>query len=229
MQISPTVPAPLLVAAQGSPLEFAMALAIASVPAGIEIRQPDDVLPANLPIPDELRPPGQGAASAHRVPLTEVVRTFNRRSDYRAVETGGVLVIRPVREMTPILDEASAITAPTKITGVMAAARRVFSQVNPAFAGPALGSMYGHMHGEDLTVVLDGSGRTVIETLNQIVRQAPPRIWVVTTQKQGDAVRIVQFGFIAADGSRRRMGMGVRRTNGDRVPLLLFNPLSPAT
>jgi hypothetical protein len=68
------------------------------------------------------------------------------------------------------LDEPSAITAPTKITGVMTAAQRVFSQVNPALAGPALGSMYGHMHGEDLTVILDGSGRTVIDTLNQIVK-----------------------------------------------------------
>jgi len=45
-QPGPSVPASLLGPATASPIEFAAALAKASVPAGLEIRESDDVFPA---------------------------------------------------------------------------------------------------------------------------------------------------------------------------------------
>ena len=47
----------------------------------------------------------------------------------------------------------------------------------------------------------------VMDTLNQIVRQTAPHTWVVTTRKEGDAVRIVGFGFLNAAGGRRTQPM----------------------
>jgi len=84
----------------------------------------------------------------------------------------------------------------------MAAVRRVFLPLDPRLSGPALNSL--GRPSDTIPLTLDGSGgRKVIDTLNQIVTQAPGRAWVVTTGKRGSAVRVTGFGFIEGDGSRR--------------------------
>lgn len=201
-QAGVTVPSAVLAAAEASPVEFVMALANASVPAGLEIRESEDVLPASWPTVNGRRPAWFNADRTNRIAATEVVTAFNgSRRDYRAVLTGQVLVIRPIGGTLPFLDQPSAISGPTHVTGAMAAARRVFADLVPGLSGPVLNSL-GHK-GDDVPVVLDGGSRKVIDTLNQIVLQAPPRTWVVTTRRQAEDVRVSSFGFIEADGSRR--------------------------
>ncbi len=194
-----TVPSSLLLAASRSPVEFMMALAYASIPAGLEIRESDDVVPS--------RPPAFAIDRKQTVSLDALVATFNAaHPDYHAVVMRGVTVVRPINGTLSFLDEPSSLSQVVTVTGAMAAARRVFAAVNPGLTGPILNSM-GHK-GDDIPVVLDGSGgRTVIDTLNQIITQAPGRSWMVTTREEQDGVRVIDFGFIEADGSRRHMPM----------------------
>ncbi len=194
-----TVPSSLLLAASRSPVEFMMALAYASIPAGLEIRESDDVVPS--------RPPAFAIDRKQTVSLDGLVATFNAaHPDYHAVVMRGVTVVRPINGTLSFLDEPSSLSQVVTVTGAMAAARRVFAAVNPGLTGPILNSM-GHK-GDDIPVVLDGSGgRTVIDTLNQIITQAPGRSWMVTTREEQDGVRVIDFGFIEADGSRRHMPM----------------------
>jgi len=208
-QAQVTVPSAVLAVADSSPFEFAMALANASVPAGLEIRESDDVLPAGYPTLDGKRPAWFNADRTHRIAGTEVVEAFNRsRRDYRAILMGQVLVIRPVEGTLTFLDQPSSISTPTPVTGAMAAVRRVFADLFPTLSGPILNSL-GHK-GDDVPVVLDGGARRVIDTLNQVVLQAPPRTWVVTTRQQEGNVRLISFGLIEADGSRRTQGVRAR-------------------
>ena len=203
-----TVPSAVRVAAEASPVEFAMALANAAVPAGLEIRESDNVMPASWPTINGRRPAWFNADRIDRIAMTELIDAFNAsRRDYRAVLMGQVLVIRPVDGTFAFLDQASAISSPTRVTGAMAAARRVFADLVP-MSGVAPNSI-GHK-GDDLPVVLDGGGLRVIDTLNQIVLQAPPRTWVVTTRQDAHEVRVVSIGLIEADGSRRTLGLGAR-------------------
>jgi hypothetical protein len=196
-----TVPTSLLAAAKQSPAEFVMALANTSIPAGLEIRESDDVKPSRRPAYD--------IDSKETVALAELVESFNaQHRDYRAVVTrGGVTVVRPVKGTLPFLDQPSSLSHAVTVTGVTAALRRVFSPLTPGRTGPILNSL--GRKGEDIPVVVDGSGgRTVIDTLNQIVVQAPGRAWMVTTQQEQDAVRVISFGFIEADGSRSASAAG---------------------
>jgi hypothetical protein len=198
-QTGPTVPASLLVAASQSLVDFAYALANASILAGLEIKESDDGPPLG---------PAFNIDPKQRVPLNDLVATFNaHRQEYRAVVMrGDVMVIRPVKGMVPFLDGPSPISQEVTVTGLMAAARRVFAALDPGLKGPVLNSM-GHK-GDDISVALDGGGgRTVMDTLNQIVTQAPGRVWVVTTREEPDGQRVISFGLIEAGRSRRTQGM----------------------
>jgi hypothetical protein len=198
-QTGPTVPASLLVAASQSLVDFAYALANASIPAGLEIKESDDGPPLA---------PAVNIDPKQRIPLNDLVATFNAdRHEYRAVVmSGDVIVIRPVKGMVPFLDGPSPISQEVTVTGLMAAARRVFAALDPGLNGPVLNSM-GHK-GDDISVALDGGGgRTVMDTLNQIVTQAPGRVWVVTTREEPDGQRVISFGLIEAGRSRRTQGM----------------------
>lgn len=199
-EIPAAVPSYLLAAARRPPIEFAMALLSASVACGLEIREPED-RPHEGPV-SKIGPEGN-------VLIIDVVKAFEaHHGDYRAAIVGGVLVIRPRKDVLPFLDAPSTINRPTPVTGVMAAARRVFFDLRPGLSGGVAVNSLGHP-GADIRVVLDGSGgRKVIDTLNQIVVQARGLAWVVITRKeQGGNVRIVSFGQLAANGSRRRVDM----------------------
>jgi hypothetical protein len=192
---SAAVPASLLEAAQQTTVDFAGALASASVAAGFELEEADDGPPSG-----KTMAPGD---RDRKVPLADVANAFEARHlAYRAGVLRGVLVIRPAQDALPFLDEPSTIFPPATIEGVMAAARRVFLPIDPRLSGPALNSL--GRPSDAIPLTLDGSGgRKVIDTLNQIVSQAPGRAWVVTTRKVGNEVRLVGFGFIEANGSRR--------------------------
>lgn len=195
-----TVPSSLLVAASQSPVEFAMALAYASIPSGLEIKESDDVPPS--------RPPAFDIDPQRRVALDDLVTTFNvQHRDYRAVVMrGGVIVVRPIDRTLSFLDKPSSLSQEVTVTGVMAAARHVFAAVDPGLTGPVLNSIGRKV--DNIPVVLDGTGgRTVIDTLNQIVTQAPGCVWVVTTRDQQNGLRVIGFGFIQGDGSRRTQPM----------------------
>jgi hypothetical protein len=197
-QNSITVPSSLVLAASGRLVEFAFALAEASVPAGLEIREIDDGSP--------LRPSSISDKNL-RVPLDDVITAFNwRQQEYHAVMRRGVMVIRPVSGNLPFLGRQSPITQEVRTTALMAAETRVFADLDPVLRGPILNSI-GHK-GDDIPVTLDGSGgRTVIDTLNQIVTQAPGRVWVVTTREESDGICAVSFGLFQAGGSRRTQGL----------------------
>jgi hypothetical protein len=194
-QTGGTVPAPLLIAASQSLVDFAFALSNASIPSGLEIRESDDGPPLRPPVDIDPK---------QRVPLDDLVTSFNaHQHEYRAVVMrGGVMVIRPVKRRLAFLDEPSPVLQKITVTGLMAAARRVFAALDPRLTGPVLNS--GGSKDDDIPVALDGSGgRTVMDTLNQIVTQAPGHVWVVTTREKPDGVRVISFGLIGAGRSRR--------------------------
>ena len=187
-QVQSTVPSSLLSSVGSSPIEFTVLLAEASVPSGLEIKEPGDSRSRPVPYAD--------ADSGRRIPATQLAARFNAvHSDYHALVMDGVFVIRPVGDNAAFLDERSAIDPPISITGRMQAARRIFGM-----HGAILGSTFS-LEGEDKPIVLDGTGgRKVIDTLNEIVMQSPSA-WQVTTRKQGNQWRVVAFGFIRKDGS----------------------------
>lgn len=197
-QTNAGVPASLLAVADRPPLEFASLLGTASVPAGLEIREADDVNPRKKA---ELSPD-----RTRTFPAGELVAAFNsKHADYRAVWMDGVFVIRPVDAAVKFLDERSTINQRVRVIGVFEAADRVFC---PLEAGLCTGGRDFSLGAtpEELgmydPIALDGSGgRKVIDTLNQIVRQTP-RGWYVVTWKLPDASHIVEFGFLGSDGAR---------------------------
>lgn len=192
-QDRPTLPSSLMVAARLQPIQFASALTQASVPAGFEIHESDDGAPLG---------PSSGTVEG-TVRLSDVAKAFEaHHRAYQAVVMGSVLVVRPRKGAVPFLDAPSSILQPTKVTGIITAARRIFSARWPKFmgSGPVLNSL--GQPGEDLDIVLDGRGRRVIDTLNSIVVQAPNRAWIVTTRQEDGKARIASFGFLDSKGRR---------------------------
>jgi hypothetical protein len=212
-QAPSTVPEGLRNVAQSSPVEFVMALANAGIPVGLEIDESDDVLPPDWPTRNGKRPAWYHLDESQRVALSEIIAAFNsHHQTYRAAAMGGVLVIRPVSGRSAFLDAPASVSGTATAKGTMAAARRLFVAIEPALAGPSLNSLRSDDQG---AIDVDGSGSpSVIQMLNRIVTQqaaGPWRAWVVITRKDGTSVKLVQFGFIGKDGSRRKQGLTTSR------------------
>jgi hypothetical protein len=193
-QTNGTAPANLLIAAQKSPGEFAMLLATASVPSGIELKEGDEFYPSVNP--------DYTMNVTNTVPVTDLVKMFNsQHHDYRATTVDGVLVIRPLEGRVRYLDEPSPIKGHTAVVGLMTAAKHVFLPLQPGLLGPTVGSRLGEGdRGEDAHVALDGVGsQKVMDSLNQIVRQVP-RTWYVVSRQVGDEWQIARFGFLHGSG-----------------------------
>src|SRR5258707_115742 len=95
------VPAALLPAAQNSPVEFVMAVADASVPAGLEIRS-SELFPRRKPEFDLKSEPTR--------PVAELVQVFNAyHGDYGATIVDDVLVVRPTGKRSAYLDQPSTL------------------------------------------------------------------------------------------------------------------------
>lgn len=207
-QVNVAVPSSLLVVARRSPWELAMLLANASVPSGLELRDIDDVPPLNRPDFNLARTP--------RVPASDLVRAFDsQHSDYRAILIDGVFVIRPVDRPVRFLDEPSSLTSPIAVTGILTAARRIFSPLDPALSD-GRGIMGSFINvppeelGENLPITVDG-GRRVIDDLNQIVRQSARMWYVVTRRRPDNEWQIVRFGFIQTQGVTIDQGLSLPR------------------
>lgn len=189
------VPAALMAFASRPPMEVVFLLASASVPAGIEVRESDDIVP---------KPPPEFAPQpVKRVAASAFVQAFNdARRDYQAVWSDGVFVIRPLEVRAPFLDSASTIVQAEAVIGTMEALRTVLAPLDPRLREPVLGGGMGReaARGHTASISLDGRGRRVIDTLNQIVTQTPGA-WKVTTRRNGKEGLIVSFGYVYARGS----------------------------
>lgn len=191
-----SAPSQLRLAAGSHPLVFAMMLAHASVPAGVELRA-SDATPRGRPDFGFKREPVITTAA--------LADAFNdTRTDYSAALSDGVLVIRPTGSRASFLDRPSGIGR-VEVTGVMNAARRLFAGLDPALAasGGTIGSAINldpSQRGDDVKLVLDGTGRPVIDVLNQIARQSG-KVWFVEDSDDPKQPNVVRFGFLHPGGS----------------------------
>jgi hypothetical protein len=188
------VPSHLLAAVERPLMEFVAQLAHASIPTGVEVREIDH----ELPRPPFVRPTGQEEV----VPRAQLVTAFNGRNpDYRAAWVGNVFMIRPVRGRVNFLDSRSSIVSETTVIGIDQTLRTILSPLNPRLLAPVLGAGSGREALKGLTaqIVLNGAnGRTVIDTLNQVVLQFPGA-WHVRTRRQDGEWQISGFGFVYSD------------------------------
>lgn len=158
-------------------MHYCVARAIA---CGLELKE-SDILHGSEIVPVALSP------SAHTT-ATEVVAIFNENNaTYRASMTEGVVVIRPAHGTAAYLDSAPGLTK-IEGRGLMWLVGNAFIPLDPSFAGRSgLGSELGPADGtrpdtgEDIYMEIDGSGRSVVSILNEIVRKAPTHAWLVTT------------------------------------------------
>jgi hypothetical protein len=191
-----TAPSQLQLAAGSHPLVFAMMLAHASVPAGVELRA-SDAKPRGRP--------DFGFRTEPAITTAALADAFNvTHIDYRATLSDGVLVIRPTGPTAPFLDRPSGIGR-VEVTGVMEAARQLFAGLDPRLAAPGGRISSGinldpSQSGDDVRLVLDGTGRTVIDVLNQIARQSG-KVWFVEDSDDPKQPNVVRFGFLHPGGS----------------------------
>lgn len=192
------VPAGIVAAADQEPLAFVMSLADASIPVGFEVPRSHWVLPRRVPDFNVAREPA--------VPFPNLVQRFNaRHADYKATIMDGVVVVRPVGRAAAYLDQPSTL-GPVTVTGVTFAVRMVFSGLDPKWATPPTGGItYSGGAGdrwltaERMVFSFDGTGRSVLDVLNEIVKQANCSWYVLTSD--GDAPAVLQFGLMYGRGS----------------------------
>jgi len=194
------VPVGLLTSARQDPLGFAMSLSDASIPDGLETRTP-----AQRP----MQKPDFDLARTSTVPLRQVVDEFNKyHADYHAEIVDAVVVVRPIGKRTAYLD-APSIVERGPVDGLMLAARRIFSGLDPRVnADGGLGGSSSNLsadeRGEFTTVVLDGHGRSVVGVLNQLAKQSG-RGWLVETSDEQGTARVRSFGLVHRHGSITRI------------------------
>jgi len=197
-QMAPHVPRGLLRATGAHPLAFVRLLAESGVPAGIEIKQQDRMRVAPLEKSE------QGPPST--VPLSELASAFNAaHADYQASITDGVLIVRPRQIQQDYLDAGAP---PRELSGVglMPVATQLFVPLDSKLQGGAgqAASMLGPIgievdRGEQIPIRVNGSGRTVLQVLNDIALQAPGHPWFVATE--GQPAKIIRFGFVHKHGT----------------------------
>lgn len=203
------VPAALASAARGRPIEFAMLLAHASIPVGLEVYGSDRD-PRTMPDWRSIR-------GDEMVPLAVVIAAFNEsHGDYGAELMDGVLVIRPLARRAPFLDQPLMVSD-LEVTGVETALRKMFKPIDPTLdaGGGILGSrsVTPEEAGDFMTVRFT-PGKTVLQTLNELAIQTGHGWKVVTTgseEKKG-ASQIVFAGFL----HRRSITSGIQIR--DRTP-----------
>lgn len=201
-----SVPPQLQRAARADPLVFGMMLAQSSLPAGMELRAAD-ATPRGRP--------DFSVKSDAGITTAALADVFNgSRNDYRAALSDGVLVIRPTGPRALFLDRQSGIGR-VEVTGVMNAARKVFAELDPSLAAPGgtIGSAINldpSERGDDVALVLDGTGRTVIDVLNQIAKQSG-KVWFVAESAHPEAPDVVRFGFLHAGGASTAVEVSVAR------------------
>lgn len=134
--------------------------------------------------------------------VASVVNAFNERhANYQAKMMDGVVVIRPTRPSVYI--DSNPGLGRIDGRGLMWLAGMVFLPLDPSLARrPTVGSVLSRPgdvadRGGDIEMAVDGSGRTVLNILNDIVKRAPTHAWLVRTSKE----KILSFGFVNGDGT----------------------------
>jgi hypothetical protein len=203
-RLSVDVPVSLLAHANADPKTFVHLLAEAGVPAGLEMRQADFERRFGLARPwDRADWSQEKLARQAKVPIEQVVSAFNEHhADYRATIIDTVVVIRPVPQRVTYLDSPAPFGR-LRAVGLMTIAERVFASLDPALDRPGgrPGSSLGQAdRGWNLELSVTGVGLTILEALNEIVRQAPGHQWLVVTTA-GDTPRIERLGFVHRNGA----------------------------
>jgi hypothetical protein len=200
-QQTDTVPFYLVAAADRPFAEFIFQIAHASIRAGIELKEADDAAVVG-PL---TRPKGE----TKQVPIEELIAAIPaRKPGYQATWDGNVLLIRPVSGRLKFLDSPSTLTS-TTIVGVMQALRTIMAPLDARLLQPAVGSGRGWeaLKALSANIVVDGSnGRTVIDTLNQVVRQYQGA-WRVMSRFEDGEWRVSEFGFTFSDFANSRIRM----------------------
>jgi len=203
-----TVPRDLLATVERPPLEFAMVLSAEAIPAGIEIKDADDVVPFKPPV-------FKAERDLNQVPLGDLVDAFDAANDdYGAALIDGVFVIRPREGRAAFLDAPSSLDGVVMVTGLMEAQQAIFAQLSPRVLDPMIRVDHGGEAAKAFVTEfsLDGTGgRRVVDTLNEIALKMPGA-WQVTTREHDGEAEIAKFGFIYSDFNRslRNVPIGPR-------------------
>ena len=217
-QQTDTVPFYLVAAAQRPFAEFMFQVSNASVRAGIELKEIDNAAVSRAPA----RPRGE----TKQVPREELVAAIHaRKPGYQAAWDGDVLLIRPVNGRLKFLDSPSTLTSPTTIVGVMQSLRTIMAPLDARLLRPAIGTGRGWeaLKALSANITVDGSnGRTVIDTLNQVVLQNQGA-WRVMTRFEDGEWRVSEFGFTYSDFVHSRIRMPQKpQAAQPRWPIPLF-------
>jgi hypothetical protein len=174
-------------------------LAQEGIPAGLEISLKDYETLARRRGLERL-------SSASTVSLDKVAAEFNaRHTDFVAALQSGVFVIRPARRRSLFLDGKS-LSGSLHTTGVIFALMKVFSALDSSLDRPGVVSSIGPVGSDNsdksssLVVDINMTGRTVIDTLNQIALQGRRYPWLVVTTGD-ETTKIRSVGYFLADGS----------------------------
>jgi hypothetical protein len=197
-----TVPFYLVAAAERPFAQFMFQVSNASVRAGIELKESDNANDGRASAP----PKGE----TKQVPRDDLVAAIHaRKPGYQAMWDGDVLVIRPVIGRLKFLDSPSTLTSPTTIVGVMQSLRTIMAPLDARLLQPAIGSGRGWeaLKALSASITVDGSnGRTVIDTLNQVVLQNQGA-WRVMTRFEDGEWRVSEFGFTYSHFAHSRIRM----------------------
>jgi hypothetical protein len=212
------VPASLLSFADAHPLTVLHLLAEALVPAGLELKAVDH---REFPSVAWRWNPVDSPVGRERFSLDtrsstdEFIAAFNRSQvRYRAESRHGVLVIRPVAGGAGYL-ESRPLSGRLAATGLLRFAEKVFKPLDDRLDGPGgrAGSLLGRpgeeLRRDDVEIVVEASGLSVIDVLNDAARLAPGYPWLVVSSDD-DEPRIERVGFGFGGGTTREIVLGPR-------------------
>ena len=146
-------------------------------------------------------------ARQQTVAVDRIVATFNEGHEgYRAAIVDGVVVVRPLPRGTSYLD-SKPVSGAVAAHGLMRFAEKVFAPLDNHLDRPGgrAGSSIGTLgppidRGESVDVSIDATGRTVLEILNAVARQAPGHPWLVVSSDT-PSPRPDRFGFLHGQGT----------------------------
>ncbi|HKE84829.1 MAG TPA: hypothetical protein VKB50_13805 [Vicinamibacterales bacterium] len=190
------VPASVATEAKGHPMAFAMLLADAAVPVGIEIAAADRRPPTR---PEFERRTASAA-------IDTVLNTFNgAQRGYLAQPVNDVVVITPARGSSYLKRRLDLAPEDLVVSGAMAAIRKVFAPLDPELdrPGATLGSTFVDpaQSGRDRTITFTPGG-TVLDALNEIAKQSGQGWFVATEERPGHTEpEITAVGLIHRGGA----------------------------
>jgi hypothetical protein len=137
------------------------------------------------------------------VAASALVSAFNdKQRAYRAALIDDVFVIRPAESRAAYLD-ARAPGMRLRTRGLSEATRWLFAPLDSRLA-PGEPHIPGGLGGKDeagdaVQVDLNVDGRSILNVLNELVKQLPNRAWLALTT-DGDTAQVGQIGFIRPNG-----------------------------